>query len=142
MVAFSGEDDDAHRLVATGGVDGVRDGRDHVVVKGVALGRLVDVDAQSTGRGRDAQMLGRAHDRSNLAAIASSAPWRSVAPPGGSGNRTGPRSRLGRRIVACPGVVSSPRWLSARRSTSTAGRSPSSRYTRVTVPRSHCVSPT
>ena len=53
-----------------------------------------------------------------------------------------PCSRLGSRIVAWPGVVTSPRWFSATRSRSTAGRSPSARYFRVTVPRSHWVSPT
>ena len=75
-----------------------------------------------------------AHRRLNSAAIASSAPCRSVAPPGGSGSRTGPCSRLGSRIVACPGVVASPRWLVADSSTSTAGRSPSARYLRVDAP--------
>ena len=45
-------------------------------------------------------------------------------------------------IVAEPGVVTSPRWLTASSDTSTAGRPPSARYLRRTVPRSHCVSPT
>ena len=64
------------------------------------------------------------------------------APPGGSGSRTAPCSRLGSRIVAWPGVVISPRWFSPQMSRSTAGRSPSARYFRVTCPRIQCVSPT
>ena len=61
-------------------------------------------------------------------AMALRTPVRSVDPPGGSGRTTGPCSRLGRRTVAWPGVVISPRWFWAHTSRSTAGRSPSARY--------------
>ena len=56
-----------------------------------------------------------------------------VAPPGGSGRRTGPCSRLGqqdRRVARA--WSTSPRWFTASSSRSTAGRSPSARYLRTT----------
>ena len=57
-----------------------------------------------------------------------------VRRPGRSGRRTGPCSRTAAGWWPCPGVVTTPRWLVPASSRSTAGRSPSARYLRTTVP--------
>ena len=50
VVALGRQQDAAHRLVAAGGVDLVDERRDHVVVEGVALRRLVEVEPQHAAR--------------------------------------------------------------------------------------------
>ena len=70
---------------------------------------VVECDDETVGAGTGEV----GHRRENSAEIASSALCRSRAPPGGSGRRTAPCSRLGSRIVAVPGVVTSPRWFAA-----------------------------
>ena len=101
VVAVGSEEDRPHRFVATGGVDRVDEALHHRVVDGVALRGAVEGEVEHAVGQRDLEAVDRcvAH-RSNRSLMASSAPWRSLAPPGTSGSRTGPCSRLGRRTVA------------------------------------------
>src|SRR6185437_4348222 len=139
------EDDHPYRLVLVGLDQNADHGVEHLGVDGVALVRPVELDREDAVVQLDFQPLrasvGR-HWSAKPWATASSAPWRSVAPPGGSGSRTRPYLRLGSRTVACPGAVVSPRWFSHQISRSTAGRSPSARYFFSTRPLTHWVSPT
>ena len=65
---------------------------------------------------------GVGHRRENSAEMASSAPWRSRAPPGGSGSRTAPCSRLGQQDRGVARAWSPRRaGSSASSSRSTAG---------------------
>src|SRR5580693_7001985 len=118
---------------------------DDRVGKRVALGWSIDLELENRPDLLDSQPLDRpvgtrdlavAHPPRYLSLIACSASCRFWAPPGGSGNCTGPRSRLGSRMVAWPGVVNSPRWFVVVSSTSTAGRPPAARYRSVTDPES------
>ena len=113
----------AHRLVAPGGVDRRRSApppsrrRSRCASSGRSSVEAQHARRRATIAARrrrtSVPALVRSLPSANRAAMASSAPCRSVAPPGGSGRRTGPCSRLGSRIVAWPGVVTSPRWFSA-----------------------------
>ncbi len=106
MVAPRGDQDHAHRLVATRLVDRIDARRDHVVGERIALVGTIEGDAQHTVVEQHVEavdaLISRvvAHLRENSALIAVSAPSRSVAPPGTSGRRTPPCSRLGSRMVA------------------------------------------
>ena len=79
-------------------------------MSGVAALRTVEAHAEHGAVVLDGETLGRfgvvLHARSSAAKRSTSASrvsWHVVAPPGGSGSRTGPCSRLGSRIVAWPG---------------------------------------
>ena len=86
---------------------------------------VVTADALKIGEpGGSGGSGGSGHEanRCVIARMALSRSW-----PGGSGSLTGPRVRLGSRMVAVPVVVCVPRWLRALRVRSTAGRPPSAR---------------
>src|SRR5262249_45730735 len=137
VLARTGEQDGAHGLVTTSEVDGVDGGVHHRVVHGVALLGARQAQRQDACLDRDVEAwhrLVRAHGGANASLIAVSAVSRSRAPRGGWGSRTGPCSRDGSRMVAVPGVVTTPRWFTAASSSSTAGRSPGARYLRTMVP--------
>ena len=129
------EQDDPHRFVAAGGVDGV-DQRRRIIASSRAL-RL-------SGRSsvRRSTPSSSATTRPSTARTSAS----SVEPladrveraleVGGAAGRVGQADRRRARGWAAgswrgPGVVTSPRWFTHSSSRSTAGRSPSARYLRV-----------
>src|SRR5580658_8497412 len=136
VLAGPSEQHRSDRLVAVGLVERADQRLHHGVVDGVALVRPVERQPQNAVRQCHSQPVDTvvAHDPYRSLMAASTA-LRSLAPPGTSGSRTAPWDRLGSSTVAWPGVVTSPRWLTHSRSRSTAGRSPSARYLRVTFPR-------
>ena len=106
VLAGAVEQDDAHPIVGRGDGERVDEPFHHHVVDRVALVGPVERDAQHAlvdpdrepGDGRSSPEPSVIAE--NSTEMASSAPCRSRAPPGGSGSRTAPRSRLGSRIVA------------------------------------------
>src|SRR5262249_41052426 len=148
VLAGTGESEHARGLAAARRFDDLDEGVHHLVGECVAAvgpveahaehGAVVLGDQTRWGRG---VVLHAPSSAANRATSASKASWHVAAPPGGSGSRTGPCSRLGSRIVACPGVVISPRWFSPHTSRSTVGR-PSTTTLRTTRPRIQWVSPT
>ena len=108
--AGAGQHDGPHRLVGVRGLQLGDQRAGQVVVEGVASPGPVEGEAQHRAVVLDAEPAVGRHDRSaKRSAQRHQGAWRSVARPGGSGSRTGPWSRLGRRIVARPGSSTSPR---------------------------------
>src|SRR5581483_1151551 len=118
VVAGAREQDHAHGLVPARGINRLDERRHRVVVQRVALVGTVEDEPQHARR---VEVDVQAHEAANRSTSASRVCWQVVAPPGTSGSRTSPRSRDGNRIVAWPGVVTSPRWFSPQMSRSTAG---------------------
>jgi hypothetical protein len=80
IVTRSGDHDDPHGLVATGGIDRLDEGGHHRVVDGIALVRTVQREGEDAlgllGQHRLNRV--RAHRSSNRSLIADSAPARSA----------------------------------------------------------------
>ena len=109
-----------------------------VVVEGVALVGPVERAAAGRPSCRRSTVEAVGIDASrSLTRRRTGRRWRRARAAGRWRRRAGRAGAPGRargsgsRIVAWPGVVTSPRWFSATRSRSTAGRSPSARYLRV-----------
>ena len=106
--------DDAHRFVDACGGQVVDHRVEHHVVDRISLVGAVQRQLQygTLLFGPQARHTGVAHGTqrsANRADTAVSSSVRSLDPPVGSGRRTGPCSRLGSRMLACPGAVTSSR---------------------------------